>query len=153
MATFPISKLCTRADRLYALPDVHASDALQIMTIHKAKGLEFDTVIVPGLGRRPAQQETRLLMWLERPRGHDGDDLLLAPVKESGADADSIYSCVTRLDKEKESHEDGRLLYVAATRARTRLHLLGSVQAKADDGGRQPARPASGSCSSSSGPR
>ena len=41
-------------ERLYALPDVDATDDdLQIMTIHKAKGLEFGTVIVPGPGFRP----------------------------------------------------------------------------------------------------
>src|SRR5439155_1654784 len=38
--------------RLYAQPDVKATkDAVEIMTIHRAKGLEFDTVIVPGLDR------------------------------------------------------------------------------------------------------
>ena len=37
--------------KLYALPDTEADDTLQLMTIHKAKGLEFDYVFVPGLGR------------------------------------------------------------------------------------------------------
>ena len=36
-------------NELYAPPDVKADNGLQIMTIHKAKGLEFDTVIIPGL--------------------------------------------------------------------------------------------------------
>ena len=45
--------------RLYALPDVEAGpEAVEIMTIHKAKGLEFDTVIVPGPGSRAAVGET-----------------------------------------------------------------------------------------------
>ena len=48
--------------------------ALQLMTIHKAKGLEFDTVIVPGLGAIPAWDEQRLLLWLE----HRGELLLAA---------------------------------------------------------------------------
>ncbi len=47
---FPMKKPCS--SRLCALPDVAATDeSLQIMTIHKAKGLEFDTVIVPGLDK------------------------------------------------------------------------------------------------------
>ena len=43
--------------KLYAEPDVEAGpEAVEIMTIHKAKGLEFDTVIVPGLDRAAAQR-------------------------------------------------------------------------------------------------
>lgn len=139
--------------KLYALPDVYADDKLQIMTIHKAKGLEFDTVIVPGLGYRPPRQETRLLMWIERPlrqargglRAHGSADLLLAPVKQSGADSDPIYSCIARLNREKESNEDSRLLYVAATRAKRRLHLLGHVKAGYGEAGWEVKTPDSGS--------
>ena len=48
------SALASSLKDLYALPDVNAGvDAVEIMTIHKAKGLEFDTVIVPGLDRPP----------------------------------------------------------------------------------------------------
>ena len=50
---------------LYALPDLRASDRLQVMTIHKAKGLEFDTVIVPGLAAGTGRDERRLFMWME----------------------------------------------------------------------------------------
>jgi len=53
---------------LYALPDLQADERLQIMTIHKAKGLEFDTVIVPGLGRAPRADDARLFVWMEQPR-------------------------------------------------------------------------------------
>ena len=41
-------------DKLFAVPDVGAGDdAVQVMTVHKSKGLEFDHVIVPGLGAKP----------------------------------------------------------------------------------------------------
>ena len=40
-----------RVAELYAQPENPAGAGLHVMTIHKAKGLEFDTVIVPGLGR------------------------------------------------------------------------------------------------------
>src|SRR5687768_11434872 len=73
-------------------------------------------------------------MWMERLQddlhteaGNGGKDLLLAPIQETGAEADKIYSWLEKLDSEKEALEDGRLLYVAATRARQRLHLLGSA--------------------------
>ncbi len=132
---------------LYALPDLQAGEQLQIMTIHKAKGLEFDTVIVPGLGRPPRADDPRLLAWLEQPRissplppgerdGVRGEtDLLLAPIRETGAEEDPITRWLRKLEAEKERLETGRLLYVAATRAKRRLHLLGDAGLKTDDDG------------------
>jgi ATP-dependent exoDNAse (exonuclease V) beta subunit len=115
---------------LYALPDVQADERLQIMTIHKAKGLEFDTVIVPGLGRAPRADEASLFLWMEQPRGDGAGaaDLLLAPIQETGADEDPIYRWLRWIEAGKERLEAGRLLYVAATRARRRLHLLGEAR-------------------------
>ncbi len=117
--------LAQRVAELYAQPDPAAGPALQLMTIHKAKGLEFDTVILPGLGYRPRANPPSLLQWLERPRTHGGSDLLLAPIRERSQDGDPIYDYLSRLDSVKGQHEDGRLLYVAATRAKARLHLIG----------------------------
>ena len=122
---------------LFAQPDSQAGPRLQLMTIHKAKGLEFDTVILPALESLPRKDDSRLLLWLEQ-RG----ELLLAPISESGGDADPIYKYLERMERRKVEQETGRLLYVAATRARERLHLLGSVRRK-DDG--SIAEPASGS--------
>ena len=141
--------------RLYALPDLEADETLQIMTIHKAKGLEFDTVIVPGLGRSPRHGDKKLFLWMEQPRpalspdrpprvlrrlspapgGEGGTDLLLAPIHETGAGSDPIYAWLEKLDAEKESFEEERLLYVASTRARERLHLLGGVRLASDGDG------------------
>jgi ATP-dependent exoDNAse (exonuclease V) beta subunit len=122
---------------LYALPDLQADARLQIMTIHKAKGLEFDTVIVPGLGRAPRADEARLFVWMEQPREDAGGatDLLLAPIQETGADDDPIHRWLRKLDAAKERLEAGRLLYVAATRARQRLHLLGDARLATDEDG------------------
>ena len=112
--------------KLFAAPDVHADDKLQIMTIHKAKGLEFDTVVLPGLHRVPRQDETQLLLWAENPHGLH-QDLLLAPVREAGEEKSPIYEYLKRLEKQKQDYETGRLLYVATTRAKQQLHLLGSA--------------------------
>ena len=120
---------------LYALPDQQASEQLQIMTVHKAKGLEFDTVIVPGLGRSPRADDARLLAWMERPRGDGTVDLLLAPIRETGVDEDPIGRWLRKLEAEKERLESGRILYVAATRAKRRLHLLGDAGLKTNDDG------------------
>ncbi len=117
-----------RIAALWALPDVHAgaTDA-QIMTIHKAKGLEFDHVIVPGLGRPPRAEDTRLFLWTEREAGA-GTELLVAPIEATGAGNETIYRRLRAIDAERTEHEAARLLYVAATRARCRLHLLGEVK-------------------------
>jgi ATP-dependent exoDNAse (exonuclease V) beta subunit len=122
---------------LYALPDLQADERLQIMTIHKAKGLEFHTVIVPGLGRAPRGDEAKLFLWVEQPRtdGGGGADLLLAPIQETGAEEDPVYRWLQALEAGKEQLESGRLLYVAATRARERLHLLGDTRLATDDDG------------------
>jgi ATP-dependent exoDNAse (exonuclease V) beta subunit len=109
---------------LFALPDLAAPDRLQVMTIHKAKGLEFDTVIVPGLGSGTARDDRKLFMWMETPE----ESLLLAPINPTGQKGDAIYEFIRALDKEKADHENGRLLYVAATRAKRRLHLLGDTK-------------------------
>jgi ATP-dependent exoDNAse (exonuclease V) beta subunit len=115
--------------QLYALPDLEASDDdLQIMTIHKAKGLEFATVIVPGLDKGPGRADTPLFLWRERLGG-----LLLAPIKETGAEDDLAYRYLRNLDAEAEDLEAARLLYVAATRAESRLHLVACT--KCDDAG------------------
>jgi ATP-dependent exoDNAse (exonuclease V) beta subunit len=113
---------------LFAQPTANAGEVLQLMTIHKAKGLEFDTVILPGLGSVPRGEDQRLLLWLE----HRGE-LLLAPIAESGGDKDPIYSYLASIERRKSDRETARLLYVAATRARRSLHLLGSETVK-DDG-------------------
>ncbi|BCR05067.1 ATP-dependent helicase [Desulfuromonas versatilis] len=115
--------------RLFAAPDARAGDALQVMTIHKSKGLEFDTVILPGLGRRPRQGDKPLLRWLEHPEC----GLLLAPIEARGGNGkDPIYETIGRLERDKEDLEVSRLLYVAATRAKSRLHLLGHAGANAN---------------------
>jgi len=113
---------------LHAPADESADPRLEVMTIHKAKGLEFDTVIVPGLGAGSASDERRLFLWLERPRAAHGgpaSGLLLAPVHATGEDKDPIHEYLRALEKAKGDHELGRLLYVASTRAMRRLHLVG----------------------------
>jgi ATP-dependent exoDNAse (exonuclease V) beta subunit len=125
-----IETLAEEVGRLSASPDPEADDSLQVMSIHKAKGLEFDVVIVPGLGRTVMSDDPRLLAWLERP----GDrDLLLAPVKAAGAKRDQLSAYVKSIEKQKRENEEARLLYVAATRAAKRLHLLGAA-ARTDHG-------------------
>jgi ATP-dependent exoDNAse (exonuclease V) beta subunit len=134
--------LAAHAAELYA-PSDPIGDTVQMMTVHKSKGLEFDTVILPGLDRGTGGNESSLLLW-DEVAGADGDEhLLVAPMKQKGAGngEPTAYDYLKKLEAERAAHEDERLLYVAATRAIRKLHLLGVVVAddKKDDGLKPPA--------------
>ena len=58
---------------------------------------------------------------------------MLAPVRASDEDNSPIYDFIRGLEKKKQYHEEGRLLYVAATRARKQLHLIGSANVNGDN--------------------
>lgn len=126
------SKLNTALDKLF----IHEANALphavEVMTIHKAKGLEFDSVILPGLQASTVYDAHALLLWLERPRLHEGEDLLIAPLKPVEiTEHDPIYRYLRYMENQKAKNELDRLLYVAATRAKKNLFLTWSQ--KPDD--------------------
>jgi ATP-dependent exoDNAse (exonuclease V) beta subunit len=111
--------------RLYA-QDPAADGAVQLMTIHGAKGLEFDHVFVLGVGLHGRGDDARLLNWLELPRPSGGDHLLMAPIRVRDAaddEHDAINRFIEGLHKERTRAERARLAYVALTRARRSLHL------------------------------
>ncbi|HSN70283.1 MAG TPA: UvrD-helicase domain-containing protein, partial [Steroidobacteraceae bacterium] len=118
-----------------ALVDLYGSStvtegerAVEVMTIHKAKGLEFDVVILPALERGTRADDAPLLRWGELPRVDGGASLLLAPIAPRGSDRDPVHHWLGLLEREKAAHERARLFYVAATRAARELHLLGAVE-------------------------
>ncbi len=122
-----IEALESLVEALYAKHAGVGDNPVLLMTIHKAKGLEFDHVILPGLGRRPRGSEKRLFHWMER-----GEDLLLAPLEKKGekkgaGEESKLYKYLEGIRKEKERLEAARLFYVAVTRAKKRLYLFGSV--------------------------
>lgn len=125
----PFEGLADKLEKLFAASDPEADETLQVMTIHKAKGLEFDTVILPGLGRQPRAEEASLMRWIELPE----TGLLLAPLAPmDGQSRDPIYDAIGRIEKQKTDLEIGRVLYVAVTRAKKRLHLLGYARPSKD---------------------
>ncbi|MGK2914669.1 MAG: 3'-5' exonuclease, partial [Porticoccaceae bacterium] len=111
-------------DRLYAAPAPDADPRLQIMTIHKAKGLEFDTVILPSLHRAGRNDAAELLLWAERVSAAGQAELLIAAPHKLGEADDPLYSYLKREGAIKTRLENTRVLYVACTRAVRRLHLL-----------------------------
>ncbi|MCA0402979.1 MAG: UvrD-helicase domain-containing protein [Proteobacteria bacterium] len=98
---------------------------VEIMTIHKSKGLEFDSVILPGLGAKPSNKDKPLLRFLTLPTEKE-DLILVSPLKAEHEENCSIYDYLGRLDDEKNAYELQRLLYVAVTRAKKRLYLFDS---------------------------
>lgn len=115
-------KLEEQLDTLYAAPST-SQTAIEVMTIHKSKGLEFETVILPGLHRNPMRDRVPLLMF-ERSRGR----LVLGPIKSrAGTDDDPVSSYLAAREAQRASYEADRLLYVALTRARQQLHLVGQL--------------------------
>ncbi|MCB5189530.1 UvrD-helicase domain-containing protein [Methylobacillus arboreus] len=130
---FSLERLVQEVGKLYAAPDIEANGQLQFMTIHKSKGLEFDTVILPGLERRARNGDTPLLLWEEvavETEAGVSTELVTAPFIPKGAtgrDEPSPYSYLKLLEKARADNENARVLYVAATRTERSLHLLGSI--------------------------
>ena len=140
-----LERLDVELEKLFASPDPVAPETIQIMTVHKSKGLEFDTVILPGLDRKAPHNDRPLLAWDEVLGEDNREHLLVAPVnlsrdKSAPAKSDFLY----RYEQERAANEMQRLLYVAATRAKRQLHLLGL--AKLDKTGETLQVPAKGSC-------
>ncbi|ARN75867.1 UvrD-helicase domain-containing protein [Oceanicoccus sagamiensis] len=110
--------------RLYAAPQTTDSQ-LHVMTIHKAKGLEFDRVILPAMARQPRSDDKSLLMWREylSADGHSSG-LIMSPLGATGNEEDSIYRYLRFEQKQSTRLENTRLFYVAATRAIKQLHIL-----------------------------
>jgi ATP-dependent helicase/nuclease subunit A len=99
---------------------VEAGGAVQLMTVHKAKGLEFPLVVVADAAHEGAQRSSSVLL----------DDQLGLRIDLSDADgAHPIGYRLARLNEQaKDDAEDKRLLYVAATRAKEKLIISGHVK-------------------------
>lgn len=134
---FSPAALAEDVKKLYAAPDAKADARLQFMTIHKSKGLEFDTVILPGLDGSNPPDEAKLVIWEEVPMADGSIELVAAPFVPAARKREqatvTAYDYLNDLDKIRAAYEDARVLYVAATRAERQLHLLGA--AKVDKNG------------------
>jgi ATP-dependent exoDNAse (exonuclease V) beta subunit len=124
--SFSLAALERRLERLYADSAVHP-EAVDLLTIHKAKGLEWDVVIVPALERLAGNNRGRLLTWLELDRPDEQfPPVLLAPIAGKGQPSEALNKWLNRIYNAREAAERKRLLYVACTRAREELHLFAS---------------------------
>lgn len=119
------SLLSERLQKLYAAPNISVA-AVRVMTIHEAKGLEFDTVILPQMAKWPAGDDDELVVCNKVAESDGGSHLEMAVQPQKGV-KDPIYTRIKDEAKEKTRNEGKRLFYVACTRAKKRLFLLGSV--------------------------
>jgi ATP-dependent helicase/nuclease subunit A len=97
-------------------------DAVRLMTVHAAKGLEFPVVCVADLGRQPSSRMPDLLV--------EGERIGLRLMRLDGAVSTPALAyedlCAER--RRREGEEEDRIAYVAMTRARERLLLSGAVR-------------------------
>ncbi|NNL62302.1 MAG: UvrD-helicase domain-containing protein [Woeseiaceae bacterium] len=137
------------------LPDVAALESIlddekvssgrrsrvQVMTMHKAKGLEFDHVLLYGLGRKPGSGNPGVLSWFDMPGQHGEERKVISPIgPRREIERDPVHRFIAFTAAEKDNHEQGRLLYVACTRAQKSLHLVGNVSVSRDGDAFRPAR-------------
>lgn len=131
--------LNSRLSRLFA-ESTPVENAVQLLTIHNSKGLEFDVVLIPGLERPTNRSRSELLNWLELdPPDGEAAHILLAPIGSRGEQTDGLNQWVSRVKRARENAELRRLLYVACTRARESLHLFAACSAQKDGTARIPA--------------
>ena len=100
-------------------------DAVRVMTMHAAKGLEFPVVILTGLNSAPSRRRNAVLF----DRSNQSVEVGVGP--KGGSFRTPGYEALSDLEEKREAEEDARLLYVAATRARD--HLVVSMYRTAKD--------------------
>ncbi|HEY6399384.1 MAG TPA: PD-(D/E)XK nuclease family protein, partial [Solirubrobacteraceae bacterium] len=100
-----------------------ALDAVRLMTIHRAKGLEFEIVCLADLGRTPRFPAQLMQV------GRDGRfGIRIAQPGTGKREPALAYKALREERMQQEASEDRRLMYVAMTRARERLIVSGAAR-------------------------
>ncbi|MDH3524967.1 MAG: UvrD-helicase domain-containing protein, partial [Acidobacteriota bacterium] len=112
-------------DAQEAPPKDSGEDAVQVLTIHKAKGLEFDHVYLPQMGA-PHRQDDELQLFAVDRRWRAAKEPQYCLLHSATPGWHEVVDRARRV----EAMESVRLLYVALTRARRRVVLLGTWPAE-----------------------
>lgn len=108
--------------RDHTVSQLSEGEAIQVMTIHKSKGLEFDVVILPDLGGT-AMDALRPRTWVVKRERGDTEWVMQAP-DASFVQIDDVLSAEAKEAKEKGAFESLCRLYVAMTRAKRGLYFI-----------------------------
>ena len=103
---------------------VEAGGAVQLMTVHKAKGLEFPVVVIADAAHEPRAIAGPVML--------DADLGVLLDARDKDGARPVMQHLAARREDDREDAEDRRLLYVAATRAKEKLVVSGHVNLKRD---------------------
>jgi ATP-dependent helicase/nuclease subunit A len=125
-----LSRLNLLLEAAYAPPDpLSVRSPVQIMTVHRAKGLEFDVVFLPYLDWNPlgGSGKDSPPYLLERLPGYTGEHLIALSPDRRLKKEDKTYNLLKDIRKKRQLAESKRLFYVAATRAKKELYLSGLV--------------------------
>lgn len=109
---------------------------VQILTIFKAKGLEFDHVFLPGLNKQEPSDTQKLLNWHEFVNERNEPRLLLSLIDHSIKDEkheNNANDLIKFEEKIKKELEFNRILYIAMTRAKLTVSLSGTFLTKQKD--------------------
>ena len=101
--------------------EAEALDAVRLMTVHRAKGLEFPVVCVADLGKEGREDDARLRISEDGLAG-----MRLASLGGGAIDSARLAEMKQR-DKEVGEQEEKRVFYVAVTRAKEHLVLSGAT--------------------------
>ncbi len=108
------------------------ADVVRVMTIHRAKGLEFPVVVVPDADASAQRFRDQLIVHPEKGLGvatRARNDIR----KISEMSKDSFFDCLREREKEAALQEEQRIFYVACTRAERRLVLVGASKNLTED--------------------